>query len=116
MATTFKIEGLKELKDALLELPKATGTNVQKRALMKAADPLQSLAQSLAPVLTGALQRSFTTGVKLSDKAKADHKKTSKVEVYSGPGELVQARLSEFGTRFQSPRPFMRPAWDATKV
>ena len=32
-----------------------------------------------------------------------------------GPGRQPQAIQEEFGNRRQSPRPFMRPAWEAGK-
>ena len=44
--TTIKIEGLSELKDALEELSKATARNVQKRALIEAAGPLEADAET----------------------------------------------------------------------
>lgn len=116
MKTTVKIEGLSELREALHELPRATSTNVLKRVLTKAADPIVSMAESLAPVNTGRLQRSFKVGTKLSRRQKSKHRKESKVEIFAGAGALVQAITSEFGTVRQAARPFMRPAWDANKM
>jgi len=110
---TIRVEGLSELKDALEELPKATGTNVLKRALTQAADPIQAQAESLAPVMTGKLKRSIIVGTKLSSTQKKSAKKINKVEIYVGPGQLRQATLQEFGTVNQRPQPFLRPAWSA---
>lgn len=110
---TFKIEGLKELGEALQELPKATGTNVLKRALTEAADPIEQDAASRAPELRGHLKRSVTTGTKLSRRQKSQHKKESKVEIFVGPGALPQAVWQEFGTAHHPAQPFLRPAWDA---
>lgn len=111
----FKIEGLRELEQALAELPKATGKNVLKRALLKAGAPIASMAASLAPFLRGKLRQSFGTGTKLSRRQRREHKQESTVEVFAGPGALVQAITQEFGTRNHRPQPFMRPAWDANK-
>jgi HK97 gp10 family phage protein len=112
----FHIEGLRELADAMAEeLPKATATNVVKRALGRAADPIEQDAQQAAPHLTGKLQRSFTTSSKLSPHQRTVTVKESRVEVYVGPAALVQAITSEFGTAHQAPQPFMRPAWDNNK-
>jgi HK97 gp10 family phage protein len=47
---TIKIEGLKELETALKELPKATGKNVIRRALVQAAQPIADMARAMAPV------------------------------------------------------------------
>jgi HK97 gp10 family phage protein len=114
--TTFRIEGLAELKDALEELPKATGTNVLKRALTKAAEPLEADAERTAPVGIGTLQRSIKVSGKLSRRQKSQHKKESKVELFIGPAPLVQAITQEFGTVDHGPKPFMRPAWDGNKL
>jgi HK97 gp10 family phage protein len=113
MATqSVKVEGLAELETALIELPKATARNVLKRALIDAAGPIEASAESLAPRLTGALQRSVTISTKLSRRQKALNKKLSDVEIYVGPGALVQAITQEFGTSHNRPQPFLRPAWD----
>ncbi len=113
---TFKIEGLKELAEGLREeLPKATATNIQKRALMKAAEPIERDAKSSAPYKTGLLREKVDIGNKLSPRAKRSHKKESKVEVFVGPPSMARGIVAEFGSVKQSPHPFMRPAWDANK-
>jgi HK97 gp10 family phage protein len=118
MASIIKqvtVEGLSDSLDALEELSKATQTNVQKRALLKAAQPIVDAAKSNAPVLSGTLRDRIDVGTKLSKSQKSSYEKGSKVEVYIGPPPLVQAITSEFGTFQESPRPFMRPAWDGNK-
>jgi len=113
---TFKIEGVKELADALVEeLPKATATNIQKRALKEAADPIEADAKRNAPVRTGLLQRRIDVGTKLTARQKSQNNKESKVEVYIGPPSMTRAIVAEFGSIHQAPHPFMRPAWDANK-
>lgn len=110
------IEGLSELLEALQELPKATNKNVLKRTLIKAGQPIADEAKSHARTLTGALQRSFGVSSSLSSRQKAENKKESTVEVYAGPGALVQAITEEFGTAHSSPHPMLRPAWDSNKT
>ena len=112
---TVEVEGLSDLLDNLEDLKQSTQVNVQKRALTKAAEPIAKTAQSLAPVGTGKLERSITIGTRLSGSQKEGFEKESAVEIYIGPAPLVQAITSEFGTFRQSPRPFMRPAWDENK-
>ena len=112
---TVKLEGLSDLKDALEELPKATSTNVQKRALMKAAQPILEAARAAAPVLTGTLRDKMMISARLSKTQRAGYEKDSKVEVYVGPPPLVQAITSEFGTFREAPQPFVRPAWAENK-
>lgn len=115
MRVTVKVEGLSDLLDGLEELPKATSTNVLKRALMNAADPILETAKSLAPRLSGALEKSIAVGSKLSRRQKSLHTKQTKVEVFVGPAALVQAITQEFGTVNQPPQSFMRPAWAQNK-
>ena len=55
-ATLYTVEGLSDLLDGLEELPKATGNNVQKRALRIAAAPFLDDAKARAPVRTGYLR------------------------------------------------------------
>lgn len=113
---TFKIEGVSELVGALTEeLPKATSTNVQKRALKEAADPILRDAEQNAPVRTGLLKRKIDIGARLSPRQKAKNEKESKVEIYIGPPSMERAIVAEFGSVKQTPHPFMRPAWDANK-
>jgi HK97 gp10 family phage protein len=113
---SWKIEGLSELADGLKnELPKATATNVQKRALKDAADPIESDAKSSAPRRTGFLQESINISSKLSPRQKSKNEKASKIEIYVGPPSMARGIVAEFGSVKQSPHPFMRPAWDGNK-
>lgn len=113
---TFKIQGLREVERGLRELPKATRTNVLKRALMKAAAPIESAAVAGAPRLSGDLKRHTATGTKLSRRQRRLFPKTSKVEVHVGADTRPQAHLQEYGTAHHRPQPFMRPAWDGNKM
>lgn len=113
---TFKIEGISELVNGLTEeLPKATATNVQKRALKEAAGPIEEDAKRNAPVRTGFLRERIDIGTKLSPRQKSQNQKESKIEVYIGPPSMARAIVAEFGSVHETPRPFMRPAWDANK-
>lgn len=141
---TMKLEGLKDLEAALMELPKATGKNVLRRALINAATPMAETARTLAPVRLGHLKRSITVGkVKFSSGsagkrafAEAMARGASRSEagaaareanigasqditsamVIFGPGRHPQATLQEFGTVHHPPHPYMRPAWDTGKT
>jgi HK97 gp10 family phage protein len=112
----FKIEGVSELVGALTEeLPKATSTNIQKRALKEAAEPIERDAKSNAPVKTGRLKEKIDIGTKLSPRQKSKLEKGSKIEIYVGPPSMERAIVAEFGSVYQTAKPFMRPAWDANK-
>src|SRR5438046_2664884 len=121
-----KFEGGKELERALAELPKATGKNVVTRTLNKAANPIDDKASSLAPVLSGALERSVVTGKKLtrSQGRGSDRfvpglgfRSESKnyVEIHVGTAQ-PRGMFMEFGTFKDHPQPFLGPAWDQEKL
>jgi HK97 gp10 family phage protein len=112
---TFQIEGLSEVAEGLNELSKSTGTNVLKRALKKAADPISEAAIQKAPRLSGHLMQSIKPSDKLSRRQKSLYHKESEVEIFVGPAALVQAITQEFGTVTNHPQPFLRPAWQEHK-
>ncbi len=112
---SIKIEGLSDLVDSLKELPKATSTNVQKRALKEAAEPIEAAAKSAAPVRTGLLKERINISSRLSPRQKSLANKESKVEIYVGPPSMARGIVAEFGSVKQSPHAFMRPAWDNNK-
>lgn len=115
---TMKIDGLKDLGRALDELPKTTARATLRRVGVKALQPFDKAWRANAERnrLTGALDGSGGVGTKLTRRQAQQAKKAgdkSFVEVYAGPNNPA-AVPAEFGTVDQPPRPFMRPAWDAT--
>jgi HK97 gp10 family phage protein len=117
----FKIEGLKGLEEALVELEQMTGKintgrNAVQRGLIKAMRRIEDRARQLAPVDDGDLRNSITT-------KKARAKRTSRdrfaretgVEIHTGPAGKGSgfAYFNEFGTINAPPHPFMRPAADS---
>lgn len=111
-----KIEGLRELEAALAELPKATGKNVLRRVLIKAAQPIEADAAAAAPELTGRLRRDVSTGTRLNRRQAAMARRLGKseVEVHVGVNDPAGVQ-NEFGNAHQRPQPFLRPAWDANR-
>lgn len=125
MTVTVKLEGFKELDQALDNLSKAAGKGALRRSLKRAAEPTAKLAQGLAPVLTGKLKNSIIVGAKLDGRQAKLHRKMfrddrSSVELFVGPSYLRgdggrHGHLLEFGTIKMPPQPFMRPAWEQDK-
>lgn len=131
----MKIEGLRELEKALMELKTTTAKGVARRAMKKSLAPFRDRAAAMAPrgteplegrderladslAITTRLSRSQRRGLKLD---------RDTVYMFAGPSGQRHAHLVEFGTgpRFQKngryvgrmpAQPFMRPAWDATKA
>lgn len=117
MNQKFKIDGLRETEAALAELPKATGKNVLRRVLKAAAAPIESAAQSMAPHLTGTLERKIVTGTRLTRRQaqmvrKADSKSSAEIHVGTADPAGIQ---TEFGNVHQAAEPWLRPAWDENK-
>lgn len=116
MSVTVKFEGGRELAQALEQLPKATARNTIRRALKKAAQPIEKAAEDHAPVLTGRLKLSIVSGTQLTRSQKRMAKKEttyfSEIHVGTASGHGVP---QEFGTFKDTAHPFMRPAWDANK-
>lgn len=116
MATRTRVEGLRELEAALANLPKATGKNVLKRVLVKAAQPIESDAAAAAPEFAGLLRRDVKTGTRLTRRQAglARRQGKSTVEVHVGVSDPAGLQ-NEFGNEHQQAQPFIRPSWDANK-
>lgn len=117
MKTTIRIEGLRELDQALGQLPKATGKNVLRRVLRRRAAPMAEQMKALAPVDEGDLKRGIGVGTRLTRRQASLHRKMFKddrasVEMFVGAGGHPQAHLREWGSDGHPPHPFARPAWD----
>lgn len=138
--TMIKVDGLKELEDALLELPKATQGNVLKRAASTAGAMFAEYASALAPrrkgklateikvakpkiinpgtAAFGAAMREGFTRAEAASAARAANQAAGgegrAVITSVGPTKAAYWGLfQEFGTRNHPPKPFMRPTWDA---
>jgi len=138
--SSMKLEGFKELEDALLELPKSTQGGVLKRAVAGPAADFADHAASLAPKDRGVLatqikvskpkiinpgtaafaaaMREGSTRAEAAQAARAANRaaggKGKSVVTHVGPTKKAfHGSLQEFGTRHHPPQPFMRPTWDA---
>ena len=122
MTTTFKIEGLKELEAAFLQLENVNQRRASaRRALKKAAQPMAEEATRLAPRAFGTLAESIVVSTVLSKRQRALHRKMFRddkaaVEMFVGAGPLSSAHNQEFGNQHNPPQPFMRPAFEGNAV
>jgi HK97 gp10 family phage protein len=129
MKVKFSVEGLKQLDEALGQLPRATGKNVLRRVGRKALAPVVDQAKAFVVRGTrdvktkvgirkaGSLLKSIKISSRLSKRQAAAHRKMFKderasIELFAGPGALPHAHLNEFGGGNNRARPFLRPAWD----
>jgi len=135
---SFQLTGLKELMDALEQLPTiAMKKGVIRNALKEAAKPIEEAAKSSVPVVTGNLRDSIGISTSLKPSQRKGRFDRSSVTVYIG-SSAPHAHLVEFGTvervldeprivtikgrtvkitttGFMPPNPFLRNAWDANK-
>lgn len=124
------LTGARELEAALRELPKRIGKAAIKRALMKAAAPIEADAKvGAAATKPGLGERGISISTRLSRRQKRGRrvdKNTQEVFIGAHSARRGLAHLIEFGTgprRHKSgkstgsmpARPFMRPAWERGK-
>lgn len=136
---TIKVEGLKELEKALQELPRATGGNVLKRAILIPAQAFADAASAAAPKDTGLLKQEIKpskpriisagkaafaaamssgasrveAGQAARDANRAAGGAGRHAVVEVGPTKRAfYGRFQEFGTAHHKAQPFMRPTWD----
>lgn len=126
----MSIEGMEELDRNLKELKRSQAASVVRRALIASAKPTVDAAVALVPVDDAQLRDSIGSSVKLNPRQMRKHKKEKgDITVFVGP-QAPHAHLVEFGTsphankgKFAgtmhpgtAPQPFMRPAWESTKM
>ncbi len=114
----IKLEGAKELDQALVELAEEfhprNAKNVLRGALKDGGKVIATAGEALAPRLSGQLAESYTVTSKLSRRQKRLHKKESQIETFVGPTPHAKSVQTEFGNAHQAPHPHLRPAFDGT--
>jgi HK97 gp10 family phage protein len=140
LKTTMRVEGLSDLEKALQELPRATGGNVLKRAIVKPAQVFADRARDLAPKDEGVLKeeikvskpkvisagkaafaaamREGATRAEAGQAAREANRAAGgagrHAVVSAGPTKKAfHGTFQEFGTAHHAAQPFMRPTWDA---
>jgi HK97 gp10 family phage protein len=136
MATTVtKIEGLAELKRALMQLPERIQSQGLAQAVYAGAAVIRDEARVRAPVYTGPIEQGHPQPgtLRKSIILKAIRERSSrttkvafvlvrhgkKYEKVGKRGRNLDAfywRFVEYGTKKMAARPFMRPAFEAKKM
>jgi HK97 gp10 family phage protein len=122
VAVKVRLSGFRELDKALGELSKATGTRVLQRAGAKAMQPMADLAASLAPNDPQTPPLDLASSIVVSRRANAgrgglqDFERGARATIHVGPSvalpRYARAIVQEFGSKAQSPQPYMRPAFE----
>lgn len=133
MAETVEVKGLRELREALLQLPRKLDRPILNQALRAGARLMVLEARSRVAVLHGVVKKNIFARairpeprmaatvifavrkltVKQIIKRKAFNIKRGLARYASDP---FYWRFLEFGTSKMAARPFMRPAFEAKKV
>lgn len=126
-------EGLPELAQSLRDLADAVEIKqTLSEGLIDAAQPMVRMAQSLAPRKSGRMALGVKVSAELSKRQRREQHLAGGTDnsttqtVYVGAKPVGPAVLVEFGTTHRhwktgkstgstAPKPFMRPAWEATK-
>lgn len=107
-----RIEGTDKIARNL----KAMGSALRRQTLVpiitEELEPMADQMRTTAARRTGEMAKSVTVSTQLSPAQAAFNEPIAEIEVYAGPGPLPQAIQEEFGNFHQSPRPFIRPAFD----
>ena len=124
----FRLEGVEELDQLLRKLPQKVGDKVMAGAVRAGANVIRKAASDLAPVRAEETLRRINPAKKTGEfrlpgflkrniivqRIKAPDRKT--VRFLIGPiREAYYGMFVEFGTRFMSAQPFLRPAFDREK-
>ena len=108
--TTFKfgvqLEGVREFNRALNNF--STFREKAKEIVAKNGAEMQQKTQEYAPVDTGYLKRSVSLAI-------SEGGNSATVESKTGEGKENYAFYQEFGTRYQSGTPHVKPAFDQQK-
>lgn len=134
MTETVNISGLRELQDALKELPERVARNALSQAVNAGARVIREEARRMAPVYTGPVSQGhpppgtlkkaiiqkgiaelsslFAQTVFVAVRHGKKYRKVGKKEINR---DAYYWRFVEFGTANMSAHPFMRPAFEAKK-
>lgn len=106
----FRVEGLKEIEAALLDLEFSVAQTLTRKGLKAAIEPVHQDVLADIPVHDGALKQS----VRMQTSSAAPLKKTStaymEASVSMGGKKAPHAINVEYGTRFQKEQPVLRRA------
>ena len=106
----FRVQGLKEIEAALLDLEVSVVKTLTRKGLKAAIEPVYADALASVPVHDGALKKS----VRMQTSEAAAFKKTStafmEASVSMGGKHAPHAINVEYGTQFQKEQPILRKA------
>ena len=112
MKPTIRITGTKDISRRLDAMGKALRKQTLMPLVKEGLEPMADEMRARAARGSGQMTNSVTVSEHLSPAQSAQNVPIAEVEAYAGPGPNPQAIQEEFGNFRQSPRPFIRPAFD----
>lgn len=104
----FEVQGLSQLAANLQALPTRVSKTIQRNALKMAAEPIRQAIADKAPYRPG--KPDLRDEIVVSNARGIDAQETA---VAVGPSKArFYGSFAEFGTAFETARPFARPAFD----
>lgn len=107
--TAVRIDGITEAIAALGRVAQAAKRTALAEAATAGLEPILADAKRRVPRLSGDLERSLKVQVWEASENKVE------LEVYSDPEVAFYGPMVEYGTRYSTGQPFLRPAFDAHK-
>jgi len=111
MKMKIRLEGDKEIARNLKAMGRALTRKTLKPIMRENLQPMAEDMRARAPRGSGELADSVRVSDRLSKTQRSKLERIAPIEMYVGPGPLPQAIQEEFGNVRQSPRPFIRPAF-----
>ena len=116
MAELVRIHGLAELKRDMSRLEGRLQKNLLRGAVAKVAAEIRDDARSRVPKDTGNLRKNIMSRRRRGSRHRVSASVIVRKEGKRGEKRnAVYWRFVEYGTRFVSRRPYIRPAYDAMK-
>lgn len=112
MKPTMKLVLSKNLRRNLKAMAGALNRDTLVPIMERNMQPMADDMRAHAARGSGEMADSVTVSTELSPAQAASNVPIAEIEVYAGPGPLVQAIQEEFGNFRQAPDPFIRPAFD----
>jgi HK97 gp10 family phage protein len=113
-----RVQGLDKLNRKLRDMPEATQAAIRK-SFEGGAQEMVDMARRLAPIKTGALQRSIDWNYGAAPKGSfgVGSRSTApdSITIHAGDKDAFYARWVEFGTAVNPAQPFFFPAWRSVR-
>lgn len=113
--TTYRIQGIEQLRANFAAFPKAIATKALGQALAKAAALIRNEAKLRAPVATGRLAANIIVAKDQKPQYAGMDARYVVFVKYKGKDAPIYWRYVEFGTSKMSAKPYMRPAFEVMK-